>query len=214
MKILLLCHSFNSLTQRLHVELRERGHRVSVEFDVSDANTREALDLFEPDLVIAPFLKRAIPPDVLARALCLVVHPGVRGDRGPSALDWAILEGRRRWGVTLIEATNALDGGPIWAWREFDLRAATKSSLYRRETTRAALACVEEAIAMIERGERPESDAAPLAPLRGPCRREDRRVDFATDSVAAVLRKIRLRRRRARRAGHSLRARDARLRRT
>ena len=37
----------------------------------------------------------------------------VRGDRGPSALDWAILEGRRRWGVTLIEATNALDGGPI-----------------------------------------------------------------------------------------------------
>ena len=48
-EILLLCHSFNSLTQRLHVELRERGHRVSVEFDVSDTNTREAVDLFEPD---------------------------------------------------------------------------------------------------------------------------------------------------------------------
>ena len=191
MKILLICHSFNSLTQRLHVELRERGHRVSVELDVNDANTREAVDLFEPDLVIAPFLKRAISPDVLACALCLVVHPGPRGDRGPSALDWAILEGRRRWGVTLIEATSELDGGPIWAWREFDVRAATKSSLYRREATRAAIACVEQAIAMIGRGERPESDPAAPKPLRGSCRREDRRVDFATDSVAAVLRKIR-----------------------
>ena len=29
-------------------------------------------------------------------------------DAGESAVDWAILEGRRRWGVTLIEATNAL----------------------------------------------------------------------------------------------------------
>ena len=191
MKILLICHSFNSLTQRLHVELRERGHRVSVELDVNDANTREAVDLFEPDLVIAPFLKRAISPDVLACALCLVVHPGPRGDRGPSALDWAILEGRRRWGVTLIEATSELDGGPIWAWREFDVRAATKSSLYRREATRAAIACVEQAIAMIGRGERPESDPAAPKPLRGSCRREDRRVDFATDSVVAVLRKIR-----------------------
>ena len=39
MRILLLCHSFNSLTQRLHVELREAGHEVSVEFDVNDAVT-------------------------------------------------------------------------------------------------------------------------------------------------------------------------------
>ncbi len=98
MRILLLCHSFNSLTQRLFVELRERGEEVSVEFDISDAVLREAVDLFEPDLVLAPFLKRAIPQDVLERAKCLIVHPGPPGDRGPSALDWAILEGRRALG--------------------------------------------------------------------------------------------------------------------
>ena len=36
MRILLLCHSFNSLTQRLHVALREAGHEVAVEFDVNE----------------------------------------------------------------------------------------------------------------------------------------------------------------------------------
>ena len=40
MRILLLAHSFNSLSQRLLVALTERGHTVSVELDVNDAVTR------------------------------------------------------------------------------------------------------------------------------------------------------------------------------
>ena len=64
MRILLLVHSFNSLSQRLYVELAERGHEVSVEFDINDDVTREAVELFEPDIVLAPFLKRAIPEDI------------------------------------------------------------------------------------------------------------------------------------------------------
>ena len=53
----------------------------------------EAVDLFRPDVVLAPFLKRAIPPSVWRRYICLIVHPGPPGDRGPSSLDWAILRG-------------------------------------------------------------------------------------------------------------------------
>jgi putative two-component system protein, hydrogenase maturation factor HypX/HoxX len=53
MRILLLCHSFNSLSQRLFAELKTRGHLVSVELDISDAVTREACGLFKPDLVLA-----------------------------------------------------------------------------------------------------------------------------------------------------------------
>ncbi len=194
MRILLLCHSFNSLTQRLHVELRERGHLVSVEFDINDAVTCEAVALFRPDVVIASFLKRAIPEAVWRRVRCLIVHPGVRGDRGPSALDWAILDGVTRWGVTLIEATAELDAGPVWAWREFPMRAATKSSLYRYEVTQAALACVLEALARIEAGATapadPQANAA-LAPLRPLCSRAHRTLDLARDTSEHVLRAVR-----------------------
>jgi putative two-component system hydrogenase maturation factor HypX/HoxX len=154
MRILLLCHSFNSLAQRLHVELRAAGHIVSVELDIHDDLTREAVALFSPDLVIAPFLKRAIPEDVWQQVLCLIVHPGIRGDKGPHALDWAILRGEPVWGVTLIEARREMDAGPVWAWREFPMRPARKSDLYREEVCDAASGAVREAVARIASGDR------------------------------------------------------------
>ncbi|PPJ44921.1 hydrogenase maturation protein [Rhizobium sp. KAs_5_22] len=157
MRILLVCHSFNSLSQRLHVDLCQAGHEVSVELDIHDDLTREAVRLFAPDLIVAPFLKRALPEDVWRKTLSLIVHPGIRGDKGPSALDRAILRGEDRWGVTLIEAREEMDGGPVWAWREFPMRHARKSSLYRHEVTEAAVACVMEAIARLSGG-----DAQPL----------------------------------------------------
>ena len=160
MRILLLATSFNALTQRIHVELAERGHELSVELDVNDTCVAEAVRLFRPDLVIAPFLRRAIPEAVWRNVRCLIVHPGPVGDRGPAALDWAILEGHASWGTTLIEANATFDAGDIWATRNFDMRPAAKSSLYRDEVTEAAVACVIEAIGKIEAA----------SPAAGPCR--------------------------------------------
>ena len=189
MRILILCHSFNSLSQRLHVELRERGHEVSVEFDISDAVTREAAALFEPDVVLATFLKRAIPEDVWRAYRCLIVHPGPEGDRGPSALDWAILDGRTQWGITVLEAEAEMDAGPVWASVTFAMRVASKSSLYRREVTEAAVEAVMTALARIEAGEKPRRTA--VLPARPLCRQTDRAIDWSRDSTEVVLRKIR-----------------------
>ena len=52
MRILLLTHSFNSLTQRLFEELSVRGHALSVEFDIADSVTEEAVTMFRPDVVL------------------------------------------------------------------------------------------------------------------------------------------------------------------
>lgn len=191
MRILLLCHSFNSLSQRLHVDLRRAGHEVSVELDVHDDLTREAVSLFSPDVIVAPFLKRAIPADVWRRTLCLIVHPGIRGDKGPSALDWAILDGEERWGVTLIEAREEMDAGPVWAWREFPMRLARKSSIYRHEVTEAAVACAFEAIGRLERQEGAEMPANWGGGRERPaCRRADRMLDPFTQTAEEALRII------------------------
>ena len=195
MRILLLAHSFNSLTQRLHVELSERGHKLSVEFDINDAVTREAVELVRPDLVVAPFLKRAIPADIWRRYRCLIVHPGIIGDRGPSALDWAILEGKKSWGVTVLQAEAEMDAGPVWAAAVFTMREASKSSLYRREVADAAVQAVLAAIDRIERGDpplRPEPrDGSVAGRFRPACRQSNRAIDWQTDSTELVLRKIR-----------------------
>lgn len=146
MKILFLTHSFNSLAQRLYIELARRGHEVSIEFDINDAVTVQAVELYRPQLIVAPFFKRAIPEAVWRNHVCFVVHPGIVGDRGPSALDWAIMRGVSEWGVTVLQANGEMDAGDIWAAETFPMRLAKKSSLYRNEVIEAAVRAVLAAV--------------------------------------------------------------------
>jgi putative two-component system hydrogenase maturation factor HypX/HoxX len=192
MRVLLLVHSFNSLSQRLYVELIRDGHELSVEFDIHAGVTCEAVDLFRPDVILAPFLQRAIPSSVWQRCICLIVHPGPPGDRGPAALDWAILRGVGTWGVTILQANAQWDAGPVWASASFPMRVARKSSLYRREVTEGAVSALREALARIVRGLGPLSDAADGSEhgWQPPLRQAQRAIDWTEDDTATVLRKI------------------------
>ena len=198
MRILLLVHAFNSLSQRIFVELEDDGHDVSVEFDINDAVLVEAVELFEPDIIVAPFLKRAISENIWARIPCLIIHPGIEGDRGPSALDWAILNEEQEWGVTVLQAEAEMDAGPVWASSNFNVRqGATKSSLYRNEVTEAAIRALRQALERFQSGNyqprrsHEREDHCVRGQSRPPARQADRKIDWRTDDAATVLRKIR-----------------------
>ncbi|MFO1328898.1 MAG: enoyl-CoA hydratase-related protein [Rubrivivax sp.] len=196
MRILLLAHAFNSLTQRLWTELRADGHELSLELDIADAVSLEAVEAFDPDLVLAPFLKRAIPEPIWSRRLTLVVHPGPPGDRGPSALDHALLEGLRDWGVTVLQAAAGFDEGPVWAWQPCTLRAgATKGSSYRHEVVDAAVAAVRAALARVVPGRAtPLAATLPSLPLprgwRPLVTRAERAVDWGRHAADEARRRI------------------------
>ena len=188
MRILLLTHSFNSLAQRVYCELAELGHELSVEFDIGDEVSADAVALFAPDLIVAPFLKRAIPESTWAKHVCLVVHPGIVGDRGPSALDWAIQQELPEWGVTVLQAEAVLDAGPVWAAGKFTLRSGKKSSVYRNEVTEAAVRAVRVAVDRFQAGnfvpERVPGQAHP------PMRQADRVIDWTRHTSAAILARV------------------------
>ena len=192
LRILLLCHSFNSLSQRLYAELRARGHQLSVELDIADSVTEEAVALAQPDLVLAPFLKRRIPASVWQRVPCFVVHPGPPGDQGPSALDWAVRDRESQWGVTVLQADGEFDAGPVWAHARFPMRATAKGHLYRREVTQAALQATLEAVERFAAGER---EAPPLAlptPAWKPLMKQaDRAIHWSRDDTATVMARLR-----------------------
>jgi len=82
MRILLIVSAYNGLTQRAHVELENAGHEVSVTLALSAEDIRQALALFEPDLVICPFLREKVPDDAWQQRVCIIIHPGIKGDRG------------------------------------------------------------------------------------------------------------------------------------
>lgn len=189
LRILFFCHRFNSLSQRLYCELTERGHEVSIELDVHPELMVEAVELYKPDLIISPFLKRKIPSEIWSKYKTLVLHPGVRGDRGPSALDWAILRGEKIWGVTFIEAQEEYDAGDIWAWREFPMRFARKSSIYRNEVTEKAIECVLEIIDKIETGN-VKTEKQGTGIWNPYMSQEYRKIDWEKDKTVDILRKI------------------------
>jgi putative two-component system hydrogenase maturation factor HypX/HoxX len=191
LRILLLCHSFNSLSQRLYAELTALGHTLSVELDIADAVTEEAVALFRPDLILAPFLKRRIPEPVWRALPCFVVHPGPPGDRGPAALDWAIVEGLREWGVTVLQADGDFDAGPVWGAATFPLRAASKGAIYRREVTEAAVAATLQALARFTAGDAPQKSVPAADGWRGVLPQARRAIDWSRDDSATVLAKIR-----------------------
>ena len=196
MRILLIASAFNSLTQRVHTELRERGHTVAVELALGDEPVRSAVARTDPQLVICPMLTRAIPEDVWSTRTVLIVHPGPKGDRGPSSLDWAIHEDAEQWGVTVLQAVEEMDAGDIWASVDFTVQPGGKSELYRNEVADAA---VEAVLLAVRRFESALFTPEPLdyhrPDVRGSLRpyhaQEFRRIDWTADDTATVLRKLR-----------------------
>ncbi|MFI7500976.1 hydrogenase maturation protein [Streptomyces sp. NPDC049687] len=197
MHILLLASAFNSLTQRVHAELRDRGHRVAVELALPGGSLPDAVRRHAPQLVVAPMLRTAIPEEVWTAYTCLVVHPGPVGDRGPSSLDWAIHEGFDRWGVTVLQADGEMDAGDVWASVPCRLPPVAKSGLYRGEVADAALEAVLLAVERFAGGTYVPSrqDAASPADTRLRTRpyldQSVRRIDWAEDPTRTVLRKLR-----------------------
>lgn len=197
MHILLLASAFNSLTQRVHAELRDRGHTLAVELALPGTPWPETVRRHAPQLVVAPMLKTAIPEDVWTAHTCLVVHPGPVGDRGPSSLDWAIHEGVDQWGVTVLQADGEMDAGDVWACVPCRVPPVPKSELYRGEIADAALEAVLLAVERFAGGTYVprEQDTAGAADARLRSRpyldQSVRRIDWAEDSTQDVLRKLR-----------------------
>ena len=143
MRILLVASGYNSMAQRVHAELADRGHEVSVELALGDEVLRDGVGRFDPDLVIAPMLTTAIPADIWSARPCFIVHPGPVGDRGPSSLDWAtcaVSPGRSWPGETVAALAEQLARGP-----DYPARLAAKARQRAADEERRPLAAYRAA---------------------------------------------------------------------
>jgi putative two-component system hydrogenase maturation factor HypX/HoxX len=193
-RILVLVSAHNGLSQRAWIRLCELGHEVTVAVVDSAAAMEAAVGEHDPELIICPFLKTRIPEEIWRRVPCLVVHPGLVGDRGPSSLDWAIELGATDWGVTVLLANGEFDAGEVMATRNFSMRAAGKASLYRHEVRHAAIEALEDAVGQLADGgwrDHRRSRATPIGRSRPLMTQDVRAIDWRADSTEQVLRKIR-----------------------
>jgi len=191
MRILFITSSHNGLSQRAWCELTSNGHEVKVQLATSDTAMENAVNNFNPNLILAPFLKKAIPDSIWKKHVCLIVHPGIKGDRGPSSLDWVIMSDGQEWGVTVLQAAEEMDAGDIWSSNNFPMRKISKSNLYRHEVTVAALKGIHDAVEKFESGIfQPEKLDYKNPKITGtwndPIKRVNRMVDWSMSSTEII----------------------------
>lgn len=195
MRILLIATAYNSLTQRAHLELNALGHDVSVELSLNNQIMKEGIALFQPDLILCPFMKEKIPEDIWRNHVCIIIHPGIKGDRGASAMDWAILNDEKEWGVTALQAAETMDAGDIWASTTFKRKPGNKGRMYRNEVIEAGIKVILVTVKRFASGiyvPQPldysyEDVKGQLRPLM---KQEVRRIDWTKDGVDTIIRKI------------------------
>ncbi|MDP3291655.1 MAG: hydrogenase maturation protein [Sulfuricurvum sp.] len=194
MRILLVVSAFNSLSQRVFCHLRDRGEQVGIAFAITEEQLITETEAFFPDIIIAPFLKKRIPESIWSTIPTFIVHPGIAGDRGAHALDWAILNQSSEWGVCILRANGEYDAGDIYAHGTFAMPQRSKASLYRNETTSLSIRLADELLRVVN-----DSTFIPIAQdtesLSGSAHRamtqSDRRIDWENDSTESILTKIR-----------------------
>lgn len=195
MKVLILASSFSGLCQRVLRELSLLDHDIEQHYGMDEPLLRRQITHFQPDLILCPFLTHRIPEDIWQNHKCLIVHPGIEGDRGPSSIDYAIMNNEARWGVTLLQADAEMDAGDIWGTQNFPLRQAGKTSIYKREVSTTAVTLIKQALVDFQNAEfKPKPLNYDNSEVQGTCnpliRQTERAINWSVDSTYTVMQKI------------------------
>ncbi len=148
---------------------------------MKDPEVRETFLELKPDLSILAFVTDIIPESLLdiptAGTICY--HPSLLPKhRGASGINWAVIQGDTRTGLTILWVDKGIDTGPILLQKEIDiLPEDTTGSLYFNQLFGMGVDAIVEAVGLIKDGKAPkipQDDS--LATYEPPC----------DDKVAAV----------------------------
>ena len=141
-----------------------------------------------PYLGVMAFVTDIVPQSILdcPRLGTIQYHPSLLPrHRGRSAINWAIINGDTRTGITILWPDAGIDTGPILLQKEADISPSdTVGSLYYNKLFPLGVEAVMESIDLIYRGEAPRiSQDESQATYERPCREKDAIIDWAQPVV-------------------------------
>ena len=122
---------------------------------IGEESTVEALRGYRADLFLVAAYGQILPAEVLVlpRLGCYNVHPSLLPAlRGPAPINWAIIRGLERTGVTIIRMSPRVDAGQVVARREVPIGARETAGELGRRLSRLAASLVLETLPLIEAG--------------------------------------------------------------
>src|ERR1700688_124879 len=150
---------------------------------LKSAEASAALRSLDPDLGIMAYVLQFVPQQFasIPRHGMIQYHPSLLPRyRGPSSINWPIIRGDTRTGLTIFRPTDGLDEGPVILQEETPIGADdTLGSVYFDRLFPMGIAALQEAADMVMNGaavERIQDES--LASYEGWCRDDEARINW------------------------------------
>ena len=163
---------------------REAGIPVRQPDSFETANAASELAALRPDLMVMAFVTLFVPEPVLDTPThgSIQYHPSLLPrHRGPSAINWAIIQGDPKTGVAIFWPDDGLDTGPVLLTKEVEIEPDdTLGSLYFDKLFPLGVDAMLESVDLVREGRAPkiEQDEA-QATYESWCRKADVEIDWS-----------------------------------
>lgn len=155
----------------------------------------EQLANHEADLCVMAYVLLFVPEEALnvPKYGSIQYHPSLLPwHKGPSSINWPIIMGRKKTGLSIFWPDNGLDTGPILLQKEVEIEPDdTLGSVYFNKLYPLGVEAMMESIELVRAGNAPREVQDPDAgSYEGWCRKEDVQVDWSrpADEVYNLIR--------------------------
>ena len=168
----------------LKAAAQERGLRLLQFQSLRAAEAQEALRALDADLGIMAYVLQFAPQEFvnIPRKGTIQYHPSLLPKhRGPSSINWPIIRGATRTGLTIFRPTDGLDEGPVILQKECDIGPDdTLGSIYFDKLFPMGVKAMLEAADLVLAGRHREvTQDESRATYEGWCRAAEARIDWA-----------------------------------
>lgn len=168
----------------LHAAAQEKGLKVFQFQSLRSAEARQAIHDLQADLGVMAYVLQFAPQDFvnIPRLGTIQYHPSLLPrHRGPSSINWPIIQGAARTGLTIFRPTDGLDEGPIILQKECDIGPdETLGDVYFNKLFPMGVKALLEAADLVVAGRHRETvQDESRATYEGWCRAAEARIDWA-----------------------------------
>lgn len=155
----------------------------------------EECEVIKPDLGVMAYVTKFVPEEFLYIPTkgTIQYHPSLLPlHRGPSSINWPIIMGSKKTGLSIFWPDNGLDEGPILMQKETEISDTdTLGSVYFDRLFPMGVEAMVESIDLVREGKAPKivQDES-KATYESWCRKENVEVDWSkpVDEVSALIR--------------------------
>ena len=168
----------------------ERGLPVHQPASYKTPEVWEAFSALSPDLCIMAFVTLIVPEEFLNIPTCgsIQYHPSLLPrHRGPSSINWPIIQGAAKTGLSIFWPDNGLDTGPVLLQKEVAIGPDdTLGTIYFDKLFPLGVAAMIEALDLVKQGEAPRIEQdEPEATYESWCTAKEAGIDWSRPAQEA-----------------------------